>query len=149
VLYFIESSALVKLFVAELGSQQMVRLVESSEDANRMASSLALVEVRSAIRRRQRGGEIKDVDAIAALGALDSEWRRLIDHPVTSAVIGHSLALIDRRYLRALDALQLASAIAARDSVTKQGTVTFVCSDERLIAAAQSEGFALWNPETP
>ena len=147
-MYFIESSAFVKLFVAELGSQHMVRLVESSEDASRMASSLALVEVRSAIRRRQRSGEIREVDADAALSALDSEWRRLIDHPVTSAVIGHSLALIDRRYLRALDALQLASAIAARDSMVKHVALTFVCSDERLLAAAQAEGLAVWNPET-
>jgi predicted nucleic acid-binding protein len=145
--YFLESSALVKLFVRERGTDAMIRLVESSEDATKHASSLASVEVRSALRRRQRNGDVSTADAAAALDLLDSEWRRLIDNPITGTVIAHTSPLIDRHYLRALDAIQLATAVAARDTLRNIAELTFVCTDERLIRAAQAEGFRVLNPE--
>jgi predicted nucleic acid-binding protein len=55
--------------------------------------------------------------------------------------------LIDRHYLRALDAIQLATAVAARDTLRNIAELTFVCTDERLIRAAQAEGFRVLNPE--
>jgi predicted nucleic acid-binding protein len=145
--YFLESSALVKLFIAEKGSERVIHLVETSEDAMKIASSLAQIEVRSAIRRRQRGGDITPINANSALNQLELEWRRLIEHPLTSAVVSHALAIVDRQFLRSLDAVQLATAIAAQSSAPRGQQITFVCVDERLLKAAQAEGLRILNPE--
>jgi predicted nucleic acid-binding protein len=145
--FFLESSALVKLFVAEKGSDRMIHLAETSEDAMKLASSLAQIEVRSAIRRRQRGGDITESDAADALRQLELEWRRLIEHPLTSSVVSHALAIVDRQFLRSLDAVQLATAIAAQASLPPGRQITFVCVDERLLKAAQAEGLKTLNPE--
>ncbi len=137
---------MVKLFVAEKGSDRMIHLAETSEDAMKSASSLAQIEVRSAIRRRQRGGDISQIDADSALAQLELEWRRLIEHPLTSAVTSHSLAIVDRHFLRSLDAIQLATAVAAQATMRGQ-QVTFVCADERLLKSAHLEGLNTFNPE--
>jgi hypothetical protein len=47
--------------------------------------------------------------------------------------------------LRALDAIQLASAIIARD-LMQAPDMRFIASDKQLLEAAKNEGFAIWNP---
>jgi hypothetical protein len=87
------------------------------EDQHKLVSVLALIEVRSAIRRRQRTGDISTVDAESAIAALVGESRRVIEQPVTAVVVQFASALVDRQDLRALDSLQLASALLARGSL--------------------------------
>ncbi|MBS1800254.1 MAG: type II toxin-antitoxin system VapC family toxin [Acidobacteria bacterium] len=145
--YFIDSSALVKLFVAEAGSESIVQLVTEVDDQRKQVSALALIEVRSAIRRRQRAGDISDADADSSIAALVGESQRLLEHPVTAAIVEHASALVDRQDLRALDSLQLASAIVARDSMRGDDRLQFVTSDQKLLKAAQSEGFDVWDPQ--
>jgi predicted nucleic acid-binding protein len=147
-LYFFESSALMKLFVFEKGSPAMVRLVERAEDREKTISALAVVEVRSAIRRRERAGELSPAHAASAVTSLNEELRRLIEHPMTSAVTARASVVIDKYALRALDALQLGTAIVVDENSPSGERVTFICSDSRLLSAAEQEGFATWNPET-
>jgi hypothetical protein len=54
--------------------------------------------------------------------------------------------LVDRQNLRALDSIQLATALIARDTQISGATTQFVSSDAKLLEAAISEGFAVWNP---
>ena len=148
-MYFLESSAFVKLFVFEEGTNTMIRLVETSADTERSASALALVEVRSALRRRERLGDVSSVAAETAVDMLTAEWRRLIEQPLTSAVIGISLEMLDKHALRSLDALQLASALVARTQLRNDSPFTFVCSDTRLCEAARAEDMLVLNPSGP
>ena len=54
--------------------------------------------------------------------------------------------LLDQHILRALDAIQLACAIYARNLLDEP--VTFLSADNNLLLAATAEGFATDNPNT-
>jgi len=59
-LYYLETSALVKLYVYEPGTDRLLGLTASDAGHRFAILSLAQVEFRAAIRRRQRVGEIPD-----------------------------------------------------------------------------------------
>ena len=84
-------------------------------------------------------------EATVALDAISAEMRRLIEQPVNPQVIEAANALVDRHTLRALDAVQLGSAVIARELLGRQ-EMRLVSSDQNLLEAAQVEGFATWNP---
>lgn len=136
----------MKLFIAESGSDQMIEMVERTEDSAKLSSVLSTIEVRSGIRRRQYAGEIERDLAEAAIADLEIEARRMVQLPITAAVVEQATVLIDRWRLRALDAIQLATSITARENQGTTVDVTFVCTDRKLIDAAEGEGFLVWNP---
>lgn len=137
---------MVKLFVAEQGSEAMIDLFERVENQHKAISALAALEVRSAIRRRQYGGDTSLAAADQAIAILVAEIRRVVEHPITSTVLDEASTLVDRRNLRALDALQLATALIAGRTLNPGDIVRFVASDQRLISAAIAEGLETWDP---
>jgi len=139
----------MKLFVAELGSATMISLTERTEDRLKVVSALTFVEVRSAIRRRERSEELTKPNAEQAVLAISQEAQRLVEQPITARVLSEATAVIDRRAIRSLDALQLATAIVTREMDPAHQGLVFVCSDERLLEAAVAEGFVVLNPELP
>ena len=68
-LYYLDTSALVKLYVRESGTLQMLDLIADPEAHRFAILSLARAELYSAIRRRERAGEISSI--------LRSEERRV------------------------------------------------------------------------
>lgn len=146
---YLDTSALAKLYIREAGTDVMLRLV-----ADRAAESLALlalapVELRAAIRRRERMGDIPTPDADAALARFAEHLRsQFMVQPVTSAVIDRASDLIDRRALKAYDALQLAGCLMLQGPAGDD-TVRFVASDLRLIEIAREEGVQTLNPAEP
>ena len=144
-LYFLESSALAKLFVQELGSARLIELVEPLTQPQKLISALAGLEVHSAIRRRERTRELTPAHAGEALKILTTELARMTEHPLNASVIETARRLLDRHPLRALDAVQLASCCTIR-TVTNVSDIVFVASDELLLTAANAEGFQTVNP---
>ena len=71
----------------------------------------------------------------------DSGAGPLAPLPVNARIIKQASRLLQRHALRASDAVQLASALAARGADPR--CETFVCFDARLRAAAASERFRL------
>lgn len=123
----------------------MLALARSSE--NRLAVlSLAQVEFRSAIRRRERNGEIP---SSVSAQLLDSYRRhsesRFITQPVSDFLLDIALELIDRHGLRAFDAMQLAGYEVLKRS-SKAEVPYFVCADRQLLAAAEEGGASILNP---
>ena len=143
--YFLESTAFIKLFVREPGTDALIRLMEAVEDNRKLISSSTPLEVYAAIRRRERAGAISAENASAALDILRLEAARMVQEPLNPAVLEAARQLIDRSALRWPDTLQLAAAIAARDMF--QGTeIIFVSSSSQLLDAARTEGFQTLNP---
>ena len=143
--YFLETSALVKLYVQEPGSDRLLSLV-SVQPANRFAVlTISAVELRSAIRRRQREG---DIDADAADEIVESVQghmeTRFIRQAINDNVIDTALEMIDRYALRAYDAVQLAGCLVV--CAINAEAFTFVCSDRRLVDAARSEKLKVLDP---
>jgi predicted nucleic acid-binding protein len=141
--FYLDTSALVKLYVQEPGTERMLRLAEPSGGHTLAVLSLARVEFRAAVRQRERNGDLPH-DAAEALSArMDSHLQNLyLIQLVTEAVVEEAAALLDRHPLRAYDAMQLAGCLALRSSERP----SFVCSDRRLSRAAEQEGLAVLDP---
>jgi predicted nucleic acid-binding protein len=71
--------------------------------------------------------------------------KRIIEQPINPPVLEAASTLVERYYLRALDAVQLGCAIVARDLMAAPD-MQLIASDKELLEAAQKEGFAIWNP---
>jgi len=136
---FWDSSALVPLCVRQPTSPNLRQLWR---ETSRVAVwSGATVEIRSALARLHRGGEIDNKGLESAkkkLEAMRRGWSEIIT--------GDKLHLIaenlpDTYGLRALDSFQLAAALVWCKGKPK-GRL-FICDDERLTEAALKAGFTV------
>jgi len=133
---FWDSSALVPLLIREPRSVRARQLLK--EDAL-VVAWIAPVEIASALVRlwRERQDDAANLDGdLRELGKLTARW---IEIPPHDSLRPLAARLLRRHALRALDALQLASAWVAAEG--RPESMNFVCFDARLAAAARSEGF--------
>ena len=145
--YFLEATAFARLFVRDQGTDALIRLMEAVEDNRKLISASTPLEVYAVIRRRERGGAIGTEDATKALDILRLESARMVQQPLNPAVLEAARQLLDRTTLRWPDALQLATALVARDMF--QGTeIVFVSASLPLLEAAKAEGFHTLDPAT-
>ncbi len=106
---------------------------------------LTSVEMFSLLARRQREGTLSP----ASVATLRNDFllhveKEYLVYPQDNAVVGRARNLTMTYPLRALDAIQLASALEA--STTLSEPMTFVSADNNLLNAARAEGFATDNP---
>ncbi|MGH6992630.1 MAG: type II toxin-antitoxin system VapC family toxin, partial [Caulobacteraceae bacterium] len=133
------------LYVQEPGTDRLLPLVRNQPENRFAILAISIVEARSAIRRRQRAGDIEAGAAAAMLEAMQSHLEtRFIRQGVNDAVIDGALGLIDRHALRAYDAVQLAGCLVLGAIGSK--ALTFVCSDHQLLNAARSEQLPILDP---
>jgi uncharacterized protein len=143
--FFFDTSALVKFYIRESGTDQLVQLAESA-DHRFVVLSLTQVEFRSAIRKRERMREIDASLAIELIGLFEDHVLTLFEsQSIDSAILSAAKGLVDRHGLRAYDAMQLAGCLELKRSVGEQAP-TFVCADRDLLSAAESEGLEVLNP---
>jgi len=146
-LYYLETSALVKLYFREQGTDRLIAVTATSTGNQLTILSLAKAEFRSMVRRRQRNGEIaaKIADWLTETFQMHVDTRFLVQ-PVTDYAVDLACTLIDRHNLRAYDAIQLAGYMTLVPSSTE--SPIFVCSDRDLLLAATKEGGAVLDPTT-
>ena len=143
--YFLEATVFAKLFVREPGTDALIRLLENVEDNRKLISAASPLEVYAAIRRRERSGHIAPEAAAMALEMLRIEAGRMVQQPLNPGVLESARQLLDRTSLRWPEALQLGSALTARDMFP--GTeITFVASSAVLLDAARAEGLKPLDP---
>ena len=144
--YYLDASALVKLYVQEPGTDRLLRLASDSVENRMVVLALSAIEVRSAIRRRQRAGDIAPDAASLILDVLQSHLEsRFLQQPLNDTVLDGAREMIDRYALRAYDAIQLAGCLAFKMTAGNEGP-TFVCADQQLLAAAHSELMTVLDP---
>jgi uncharacterized protein len=143
--YYLEATAFSELFVREAGTDTLIRLMESVEDNCKLISAATPLEVYAAIKRRERAGAITAEDAASALETLRLESARMVQQPLNPGVLEAARQLLDRTGLRWPEALQLGTALAARDMFP--GTaITFVSAAVHLLDAARNEGLETLDP---
>jgi len=123
----------------------MLRFAMKEDNRSKVVSALARTEARSAICRLRKGNRMSPSEASLALDALAAEMKLMIEQPINPPVLEAANTLIDRHYLRALDAVQLGCAIVARDLMAAPD-MRLIASDVDLLEAARAEGFGTWNP---
>jgi hypothetical protein len=90
---------------------------------------------------RQSGGANASATSVAT-----TQTQLSLPYAMTPMVIGEAARLLDRHVLRALGAIQLATATIARGGSSSLRQVMFVASDVRLLSAANAEGLTTWYP---
>ena len=143
--YYLDTSALVKLYVREPGTEQMLRLADPAGGHALALLGLTRVEFRSAVRQRERAGDVAEDIADNLIDSMDEHLANFfLVQPLTDLVIEEAAALLDRHALKAYDAVQLAGCIMLRARLGRHAT--FVCSDRQLVRAAEDEGMTVLDP---
>jgi len=146
--YFLDSSALVKRYRDESGSENVNSMFEDPNFVL-VVSRLGTVELQSSIMQHIRLGSITLADAELLKHAVLQDIRddRLKITPVISNHFRLAGQLVIRHghchRLRTLDALQLGVAV---DLKQRHGIEAFVAADKSLLAVSQLEGFNTINP---
>ena len=136
---YVDTSALVKLYVSEVGSPEAR---EKLDRADSLATSLVTyVEVRAAIARRAREGDVSRGAKDELLSMLEADWEHYAVVGVSDPLCRLAAKLCHRHPLRGVDALHLASALTVK--VQSGQPVMFLCFDERLRSAAHEEGLLM------
>lgn len=149
--YYADSSALVKRHVHEAGTHWFRSLCDSTAGNLIITARISMAEVYSALNRRRREAGLSPTDYadIAADFAIvcTTEYQFV---ELAASVVERARALLERYPLRAYDAVQLASALMAQDTLVSTGLppLTFLAADDRLLATAQAEGLATENPNS-
>jgi predicted nucleic acid-binding protein len=132
---YLDTSSLVKLYVAESGSDAVRQLLESADIV--ATAAIAYPESRAALARRRREGGLRPKAFAAVKRALDQDWPRYLAVDVTAALCRDAGELADRYSLRGYDSVHLAAYLQVARAAGKT-RVRFSCFDERLTAAARS-----------
>jgi len=125
----------------------MLRFWLGEDDRNMVVSAMAQIEARSTVCRLRKEGRMSKDEAFATFASVSAQLRRLLEQPVNRDVLDAASGLVDRHTLRALDAIQLVSAVVARNLMSASD-MRFIASDHALLHAAHEEGFETWDPET-
>ena len=135
---FLDTSAVVKLYIQEVGSAFIREYVQGCSAV--LVSAVAYPEGRAALARSHRDGSLDLADYDAAKQGFDADWDRFVVLPAATPTLRLAGDLAERHRLRGFDAVHLASAIVAR-TVQSSATVDFAAWDARLLAAARAEQF--------
>jgi predicted nucleic acid-binding protein len=131
------TSALVKLYVFELGTERLLGLAASDARSRFAILAQAQVEFRAAIRR-QRKGKIPDYAADKLIESFrrHSEGKFLIQS-FSDSVLDIALVRVDSYALKRYDAVQLAGYLLLGSISGSEST--FVCAAKILLSAAPNE----------
>lgn len=147
--YYFDSSALVKYYAQEVGTNWVRGLIDA-QPANEIFTALVSgAEIVAAIKRRERRGFISATDASVAITAFKSQFRITFQALRTNdVVVDEAIRLAEMHKLRGYDAIQLASALLIEARLTAQGVgpLTLISADNELNQAAQAEGILTDDP---
>ena len=153
--YFLDTSALVKNYVTEIGSPWIIEHCQPDSGHTIIISQATLVEAVAALCRKARATDFRqriseaDRDHNISLFRQDVQ-RRYNLVQVAPAIYTYAGDLCRMHRLRAYDAVQLACALGVRnDSILNQAPEPiFVSADTGLLEIAITEGFSVEDPNS-
>ena len=143
--YFLDTSALVKRYVAETGSTWVCELTDPSNGNEIVVAKLCGPEAISAFVRKSP--PVPNLSDLLADFRFDfkKQYQRAA---LTNAVIATAMRLAETYRLRGYDAVQLATAVELHKSrvAARLPPAVFVSADNGLNAAARKESLAVDDP---
>jgi len=128
---FLDTSALIKRYVTEPGSE---RVLELSAEADALAVSVvALPEAISTLRRLVRETRLTEAHYRALKAAITQDLADADVCDLTPSALRYAVRCLERNPLRALDAVHVGCARVYRPD-------RFLSADRRQSAAARNEG---------
>jgi predicted nucleic acid-binding protein len=147
--YFVDSSALVKRYVQEVGTPWVRSITRHSKSTYIHIARITAVEVTSAVARRRKERTLTSRQASSILSRFRKDLAgRSIPLEITPELVNDAMRLANTHTLRAYDAVQLAAAIITHKDWTDAGlgSFVFVSADHNLNAAATAEGLTVDDP---
>jgi len=146
---FLDTSALVKRYVTEIGSNWMKAVTNPASENKIILSRITWVELISALARLQREGKVDPNDVSTTIQAFRYDWEtqyQLVE--VDKELIEAAGDLVQKHPLRAYDSIELASAVKLFPVFEKTAPsgFTFISADDRLLNVAKAEGLRIDNP---
>jgi predicted nucleic acid-binding protein len=152
--YYLDSSVLAKLYIAEPGSQWMLTLFNAvgmnNKPVNHLAfSKIGIVEVAAAISKRMRMQQItpekRDHVFRSFLADCNTRFKLL---GLTDQIIYLAAELTQRSALRGYDAVHLAAALVLNQQLNaaRLPELIFISADHLQCQVAIAEGLSTENP---
>jgi predicted nucleic acid-binding protein len=142
---YLDTSALVKRYVTEPGSEDIVALTAAAEA---VATSLVTrAEVAAALARAVRVGALDNDSGRRAQRRFSREWPTFVRVPITEALVFRAETLAWDHGLRGYDAVHLAAALTWRDAIGRD--VVLATFDRQLWDAAPDAGLQPWPERLP
>jgi predicted nucleic acid-binding protein len=142
---YLDTSALIKRFVDERGTP-LVQAILAREGLFATAN-IAYAEVYAGLARRHRERDLSPAEYAGACRQFEHDWQGCLRVDLSGPVLDVARQLIQRHPLKGFDAIHLASAYRLHTELGE--AITFVAADNRLLRAAEAEGLAVINPESP
>lgn len=143
-IYYLDASALTKVYAYEKGSEVMEQFLNS--DKSFYSSVVIYPELLLALRRKLENKEINNADFTKQIDFFENHFQNLINHVEFHKEILNLLKTrILQHSMKALDAIHLVSALWVQENIDNE--CIFVCSDTNLIKFAKLESLKVFNPE--
>jgi uncharacterized protein len=133
VILYLDTSALLKLYIAETHSEAVK--VAVTEATRTGSATIVYPEARAALARRHREGSLTDDELQNTITALERDWEMFMRLDVTDGMARLAGALAERHALRGADAIHLAAAVMLHHEA---GDTRFLSYDKHLAGAAQA-----------
>ena len=133
---YVDSSAIVKQYVTEAGSDEVNEACDRAEAVG--TASISRAEVVAALKKAVRMEVIAKRQGEAAVRSFNKNWGDLIRTRITERLAKHAAELAWAYDLRGYDSVQLASAAAWQQALGRH--VTLATFDVRLWHAARHIG---------
>jgi predicted nucleic acid-binding protein len=145
--YYFDTSALVKRYVAETGTAWVQGIIDSATGNDIFVAKIAGPEAVSAFVRISP--PLPNLAVVLANFVFDfhNEYQQLA---LTDAVIATAIRVAETHRLRGYDSVQLAAALELQSQRNAVGlpSLVFICADLALNSAAALEGLLVDDPNT-
>jgi len=137
--YFFDTSALVKRYHEEQGTERVDEILDD-EETEILISSLTVIESVSAFRRKHNRGDVTESEMQQLLSVF---FREALDEfviiPLEESLLTFSFDLVLEDDLRTLDSLQLSAGLSITEEMSD---IQFATADTDLADVARERGLA-------
>lgn len=129
---YLDTSSLVKLYINEIGSSDVVSLVSGASAVT--TSIVAYPEARSAFARQHKEGRLTKKELTRIKNIFESDWKLYLIICITEDISYLAGNLTEKYALRGFDAIHLASYLSLMRKI--RNNIEFSSFDNRLNRAA-------------
>jgi predicted nucleic acid-binding protein len=140
---YLDTSALVKRYFREPYSDDILSIWKSATQI--VTSFVAYAETMASIYRKKREADLADTSIRRIADSFHEDWESFIRVEVNDELNRYIDRVVEVYPLRGFDAIHLASAIVIHERLPED--FVFICFDDRLARAAQSEGLETFPPK--
>jgi uncharacterized protein len=139
---YLDSSAIVKRYIREDGTDKMNSLIAGAKIL--ATSKLTYAEILSAFFKKYRAKELSEKHLNTVLTTFENDWAYFLVVEFGDEMLPLIKKLVRKHYLKGADSIHLSSALWLKAAVKTD--ITFIASDLDLLAAAHSETLQILNP---